>query len=124
MVLKLTPKQQTQLAFLELCPPKFQRFYSVIEQLNAPKVDESLVRGLVRQLDEMKSGASQLGMNGFADAASSMASIARRGGGQQVKIRALRDGLGVLKMNFEGALKKASVPAAEGVEDDGGEAAR
>jgi hypothetical protein len=30
----------------------------------------------------------------------------------------------VLKMNFEGALKKASVPAAEGVEDDGGEAAR
>jgi hypothetical protein len=116
MALKLTPKQQNQLAFLELCPPKFQRFHSVIEQLNATKVDENLVRGLTRQLDEMKAHASQLGMNGFADAAGSMASISRRGGGQQVKIRALRDGLGVLKMNFEGALKKASVPVAENVE--------
>jgi len=118
MVLKLTAKQQSQLTFLQLCPPRFQRFHSVIEQMHAPKVDESLVRGLIRQLDEMKSGASQLGMNGFADAASSMASIARRGGGQQVKIRALRDGLGVLKMNFEGALKKASVPRAEGDVDE------
>lgn len=117
MVLKLTAKQQSQVNFLQLCPPKFQRFYSVIEQLNAPKVDESLVRGLARQLDEMKAGASQLGMNGFADAASSMASIAKRGGGQQVKVRALRDGLAVLKMNFEGALKKASVPRAEELDD-------
>lgn len=114
MAIKLSNKQQTQLAFLNLCPPKFQRFYSVIEQLNAPKVDESLVRGLARQCDEMKAGATQLGMGGFGDAASQMASIARRGGGQQVKIRALRDALGVLKMNYEGALKKASTPRTEG----------
>lgn len=118
MALKLTARQQSQLAFLELLPPKFQRFASVIEQMNAPKVDESLVRGLIRQLDEMKSGASQLGMNGLADAAGQMASMARRGGGQQVKVRGLRDGLAVLKMNFDGALKKASVPQAEGEDEE------
>jgi len=118
MAIKLSNKQQTQLAFLELCPPKFQRFASVIEQLNVPKVDESLVRGLARQLDEMKAGATQLGMGGFGDSAAQMASIARRGGGQQVKIRALRDALAALKMNFEGALKKASTPRAAGEPED------
>lgn len=117
MAIKLSNKQQSQLAFLNLCPPKFQRFYSVIEQLNVPKVDESLVRGLARQCEEMKAGATQLGLGGFGDAASQMAAVARRGGGQQVKIRALRDALGVLKMNFEGALKKASTPRPEGQDD-------
>jgi hypothetical protein len=118
MAIKLSAKQQTQLAFLEHLPTKFARFHSVIEQLAAPKVDEALTRGLVRQLDEMKAGASQLGMNGLADAAGQMASTARRGGGQMVKIRGLRDGLGVLKMNYEGALKKASVPHPEGADEE------
>lgn len=120
MAIKLSARQQSQLAFLELLPPRFQRFANVIEQMSAPKVDESLVRGLIRQLDEMKSGASQLGMNGLADAASQMASMARRGGGQQVKVRGLRGGLGVLKMNFEGALKKASVPMADSEDEAAG----
>jgi hypothetical protein len=118
MLLKLSNKQQSQLAFLSLCPPKFQRFYSLIEQLNAPKVDESLVRGLARQCEEMKAGATQLGLGGFGDSASNMASIARRGGGQQVKVRALRDALGALKMNYEGALKKASTPRPPGANDE------
>jgi hypothetical protein len=117
---KLTARQQSQLAFLELLPPKLQRFHSVIEQMSAPKVDESLVRGLIRQLEETKSGASQLGMNGLADAAGQMASMARRGGGQQVKVRGLRDGLGNLRMHYDGAIKKASVPAVEGAEEGEG----
>jgi hypothetical protein len=118
MALKLTARQQSQLAFLEVLPPRFQRFYSVIEQMAAPKVDEALIRGLIRQLEEMKAGASQLGMNGLADAAGQMASIARRGGGQHVRVRGLRDGLGALKINYEGALKKASVPLAQVQEDE------
>ena len=120
MEIKLTGRQQSQLAFLELLPPKFQRFHSVIEQMSAPKVDEALIRGLIRQLDEVKAGASQLGMNGLADAAGQMASTARRGSGQMVKLRGLRDGLGNLKMNFEGALKKASVPVPGAAEGQGG----
>ncbi|HXI19490.1 MAG TPA: hypothetical protein VNH46_00310 [Gemmatimonadales bacterium] len=116
MALKLSAKQQAQLAFLELLPPKFHRVQSVIEQMSAPKMDETLVRGMIRVLDETKAGASQLSMNGLADAAGQMAARARGGGGQQVKVRALRDMLGSLKMNYDAALKRASVP-----EPDSGE---
>lgn len=113
MTIKLTPKQQSQLAFLALLPPKFQRISSVIEQMQNPKLDETLVRGMTRVLDEMKAGASQLSMNGLAEALSAMASTSRRGGGLQVKIRGLRDNLGSVKQNYEMAMKKASIPEAE-----------
>jgi hypothetical protein len=43
-----------------------------------------------------------------------MASMARRGGGLQVKVRGLRDLLGGLRTNYELAVRKASVPEAEG----------
>jgi hypothetical protein len=112
MMIKLSAKQQSQLAFLALLPPKFQRISSVIEQMQNPKLDETLVRGMTRVLDEMKSGASQLSMNGLADALSSMASTSRRGGGLQVKIRALRDNLGSVKQHYDMAMKKASIPEA------------
>jgi hypothetical protein len=112
MVLKLSPKQQSQLAFLALLPPKFQRLHSVIEQMGGNSADETIVRGLIRILDETKSHASQLSLNGLADACSNMAATARRGGGQQVKVRGLRDCLGSVRMNYDAAMKKASVPEA------------
>jgi hypothetical protein len=37
-----------------------------------------------------------------------MGMMARRRGGHQVKIRGLREGLGSLKINYEGALQSAS----------------
>jgi hypothetical protein len=112
MALKLSPKQQSQLAFLEMLPPKFQRIQSVIEMMQNPKLDETLVRGMTRMLDEMKAGASQLTMNSLADALGAMASTSRRGGGLQVKIRGLRDQLANVKVNYASAVKKASVPEA------------
>jgi len=36
--------------------------------------------------------------------------VARRGGGLQMKIRALREGLASLKINYEGVLRAASTP--------------
>lgn len=111
MALKLSTQQQNQLSFLELLPPKFAKWNSVIEQMAGGKVDESLVRGMIRTLDEVKSGASQLKLNALADATSQMAATARRGGGAQVKVRALRDNLASVRMNFDSALKKASIPA-------------
>jgi len=117
MAVKLSVVQQSQLAFLELLPPRIARIHSLVEQMSAAKVDESLVRGLIRTLDEMKAGASQLRINGLADAAGQMAAIGRRGGGQQVKVRALRDAFGSLKMNFDAAMKKASIPEAHHPEE-------
>ena len=122
MVLKLSAKQQAQLAFLELLPPKFHRIESVIEQMQSPTLDETAIRGMIRVLDEMKAGASQLSMNALADALGGTASMARRGGGLQVRIRGLRDLMGSVKTSYTLALRKASVPEAHAEEDGAGEA--
>jgi hypothetical protein len=45
-----------------------------------------------------------------ADAAGMMAMLARRGGGLQVKVRGLRDGIGALKHALALARKSASTP--------------
>jgi len=119
MALHLSAKQQSQLAFLQLLPPKIHRIQSVIEQMNSPTLDETAVRGMIRVLDEMKAGASQLSINGLADALGAMASMARRGGGLQVKIRGLRDLLVGVRTNYEVAVRKASVPEAGGGVDGG-----
>lgn len=120
MALKLSVRQQSQLAFLNLLPPKFARCLSVIEQMGGGgKVDESLVRGMIRIMDEVKAGASQLKINSLADAAANMAAVGRRGGGQQVKVRALREALASVKVNHDKATAKASIPVAEVPHEDG-----
>ena len=110
---KLSSRQYAQLAFLETLPPKFLRIHAVIEQMAALQADEIMVRGLCRMLDEVKSTASQLSLNGIADSAGLMASMARRGGGLQMKVRGLREFTGSLKINYEGALRKATTPEPE-----------
>ena len=103
---------------LSLLPPKIQRIQSVIEQMAGGVADEAVVRGMVRLLDEMKAYASQLKMNGLADAAGQMASTGRRGGGLQVKVRGLRENMATVRMNSDMALRKASIPVAGDHPDD------
>jgi len=110
MAIKLTSKQHTQLAYLETLPPKFQKATGVIELLSTAKADDSAIRGLCRMLDEVKANSQALGLPGLADAAGIMGTMARRGGGVQMKVRGLRELLGTLRMNYEGALKKATTP--------------
>jgi hypothetical protein len=111
MAVKLTSRQQAQLAFLETLPPKFQRIHAVIEQMATLKADESVVRGMTRLLDEIKVNAAALGLTGLAEAAGLMGTLARRGGGLQVRVRGLRELLGSLKIHYEGALRGATTPA-------------
>ena len=112
MAIKLTVQQQSQLAMLSTLPPKIQRIQSVIEQMAGENADEAVVRGMVRLLDEMKAYASQLKMNGLAEAAGQMASTGRRGGGLQVKVRGLRENMTTVRTNYEMALRKASIVVA------------
>ena len=113
MAIKLTSKQHQQLSYLETLPPKFQRATGVIEQMSVAKADDHAVRGLCRMLDEVKANAQSLGLPGLADAAGIMGTMARRGGGVQMKVRGLRELLGTLRANYEGALKKAMTPERE-----------
>jgi hypothetical protein len=113
MAIHLTSKQHQQLSYLETLPPKFQKATSVIELLNTAKADDSAIRGLCRMLDEVKANSQALGLPGLADAAGIMGTMARRGGGVQMKVRGLRELLGTLRANYEGALKKATTPEKE-----------
>lgn len=116
MSLKLTAKQQAQLAFLERLPPKLQKINATIEQMAGGQADDVSVRQLIRTCDEIKAGAAQLGINALADSAGGMASMGRRGGAMQVKVRGLKDLLASVKHSFDAAMKKATTE-----EHDGGE---
>jgi hypothetical protein len=77
------------------------------------QADESVVRSFGRTLDEIKSGAGQMSLNGLAETAGLMSTMARRGGGHQMKIRGLRELFGSLKINYDAAVKAASAAEAE-----------
>jgi hypothetical protein len=119
MSLKLTAKQQAQLAYLERLPTKIQKINATIEQMGSGQADDVSVRQLIRTCDEIKAGASQLGINALADAAGGMASMGRRGGGMQVKVRALRDLLASVRHSYDAAMKKATTEEREGGAEGG-----
>jgi len=117
MAVKLSSRQQAMLAVLETFPPKFDQIHRLIEELASLRADESVPRRLSRMLDEMKIGAQSVGQVGVADTLGMMATLARRTGGLQTRVRGLREGFIGLKINFAAAMKSASTPEAA-VDDD------
>jgi hypothetical protein len=73
------------------------------------QADEASIRALGRLLDEIKANCQQQGLHRLADTAGNMAMLSRRGGGQQVKVRGLRELLGSFQMHLEGAHRAALV---------------
>jgi hypothetical protein len=108
------------LAYLELLPKKFQRIYSVVEQMALPRVDETLARGLGRLLDDIKGNAASLSMSGLSDTAGRMGMLVRGGGGMPQKVRGLREMQGSLKINYDAALRSATTPEGQGGEETPG----
>ena len=111
---KLTSRQQAQLAYLEQLPPKFQRMHSIIEQMSSLRVDDAILRGFARLLDEVKGNAGALSLSGVAETAGIMGTMLRRGGGLQFKVRGLRELLTSLKSNYDAALRQATTPEEPG----------
>ena len=112
MAVKLSSRQQAQLAFLDAQLPKIQRVHSLIERMNSPSDAETSARSQVKLLDEIKSGAAGLSISGVAQTAAVMSGLARGTGGLQTRLRGLREGLAGLKINCDGARKAASKPEA------------
>jgi hypothetical protein len=110
MAVKLTSRQQAQLAYLQTMPPKFQRIHAVIEEMSGLRVDDNVVRGLARLFDGIKGNASALSLTGVADTAGLMGTMTRRSGGLQMKVRGLRELMGSLKINYEAAMRSATTP--------------
>ena len=114
---KLTSRQQAQINVLESLPPKFAQMHRLIEELAGSRPDISVVRRLCRLLDEGKGATSGVGLSNLTQTMGTMGMLARRTGGEQMKIRGLREGLGSLKINFDGALRAAKTPAPQDAED-------
>ena len=120
MASKLSSRQQAQLAYLELLPQKFQRIYSVIEQMASPRVDEALARGLGRLLDDIKGNAASLSLAGLAETAGRMGMLLRGRGGLPEKVRGLREMQSSLKANYDAALRLVTTPDSLGAEEPSG----
>jgi len=116
---KLTPRQLAQLAVLEPLLPKFDTLHRLIEEIAGLRADETLVRRLCRILDEGKAATNSAGLTALSETMGVMGMLARRGGGQQMRVRGLREGLASLKINYEGALRSATTPEPEGAEKPG-----
>ena len=119
---KLTPRQKAQLEVLETLPHKFEQIHRLVEEVAGLRADESVIRRLCRILDEGKAAANSVNLTALSETMGIMGMLARRGGGVQMKIRALREGLASLKINYEGALRSANTPEpgrAGGIEGPG-----
>ena len=110
---KPSARQQSQLDALRAYPAKFERIHRLIEEIASLRADETLVRSLCRLLDEMKANANSLSLNSLGETLSNMGTIARRGAGLQMKVRGLREGLISLRVNYEGAIRSASLADTE-----------
>lgn len=75
-----------------------------------PRVDEAILRGLGRLLDDIKGNATALSLGGLAETAGRMGMLVRGGGRLPLKVRGLREMHGSLKMNYDTALRSASTP--------------
>jgi len=109
---KLTSRQQAKLAVLQTFPTKFDQIHRLIEELASLRADESLARRLCRILDEMKAGAASVGVGALVNTLGIMSTLARRGGGVQMRLHGLRENFTGLKINFEGAMRGATRDAA------------
>ena len=110
MTAKLTARQQAQLTYLQSLSRRFDRIHAVIEEMATLRADDVVVRGLIRLLDQIKAEAGALSLTGLSDTAGLMGTMARRGGGLQMKVRGLRELLGSLKINYEAAVRAATTP--------------
>lgn len=99
-----------QLEFLRALPPKFERMHRQIEEIASLHAGEAVFRSLAQMLESLRHEAQGLTLGALADTFGLMALLTRRGGGLQMRVRGLREGLVSLKANYEGALRAASRP--------------
>src|SRR5678815_4584716 len=98
---KLNSRQQAQITVLESLPAKFAQMHRLIEEMAGARVDISVVRRLCRVLDEGKGATSGVGLSSLTQTMGTMGMMARRTGGDQMRIRGLREGLASLKISYD-----------------------
>ena len=75
-----------------------------------PNVLKGICETIARDLSQMRQRALTSNIGTIADVAGAMSVMAARGGGVNMKVRGLADGVNSLTMQLEHALKVASTP--------------
>jgi anti-anti-sigma regulatory factor len=118
MGVKLSARQQAQLAWLESLPRSMEKAHRIIELMAVHQADESNLRSLARMLDELKAQGSSLNLTAMAESFGIMGMMLRRAGGHQIKVRGLRELLAGAKINLDGAIRVASTPERDAEPDE------
>lgn len=74
------------------------------------KVIENICESLSRELSQMRQRALTANIGTIADVAGTMSVMAGRGGGINMKIRGLADGVNSLRLQLDQAMKHAMTP--------------
>jgi hypothetical protein len=112
---KLTPEQLHRIEELH----EFQRTVDYVKHLvaelesnraSATRVVQELCERIAKETSQMRQRALSANIGTIGDVAGAMSVMAGRGGGINMKIRGLADGVNSLYMLLDGALKHAMTP--------------
>ncbi len=112
---KLTVDQLRRIAEIEDHLKVVDRMKHLVAELESnraaqPRVIQGICETLARELSQMRQRAITSNIGTIADVAGAMSVMAGRGGGINMKIRGLVDGVNSLTMQLEQARKIASTP--------------
>jgi len=111
----LTVDQQRRVVEIEeylKITERVKRLVTELEENRAaqPNVLRGICETIARDLSQMRQRALTSNIGTIADVAGAMSVMAARGGGINMKVRGLADGVNSLTMQLEHALKVASTP--------------
>jgi len=115
MVTKLTADQQRRVGDIQQFQKVVEHVAKLVAELNSSRAAkatfiDNICESIARQLSQMRQRALTSGVGTIADVAGAMSVMAGRGGGIDMKIRGLSDGVNSLRMQLDQALKQAMTP--------------
>ncbi|OLC03731.1 MAG: hypothetical protein AUH78_08845 [Gemmatimonadetes bacterium 13_1_40CM_4_69_8] len=115
MVTKLTADQQRRVGDIQQFQKVVEHVAKLVAELNSNRAAkatfiDNICESIARQLSQMRQRALTSGVGTIADVAGAMSVMAGRGGGIDMKIRGLSDGVNSLRMQLDQALKQAMTP--------------
>ncbi|MGH7546649.1 MAG: hypothetical protein ACREMM_00575 [Gemmatimonadales bacterium] len=115
MAQKLTAEQAARIEQIEGFLKTVDHVAKLVAELDSnraakAKFLENICESLARELSQMRQRALTANVGTIADVAGAMSVMAGRGGGINMKIRGLTDGVNSLRLQLEHALKQAMTP--------------
>ncbi len=112
---KLTPDQQRRAEEIHQFLRSVDHVAKLVAELEANRAGKAtfignLCSAIARELSQMRQRALSSGVGTIADVAGTMSVMAGRGGGIEMKIRGLTEGVHSLRLELDQALKQATMP--------------